>query len=114
MNEHKPSHEALLRELHSANKRIRTIAARALGATGDIEVIEPLIEALEDHAASVRLQAVKALGRFRDTRAMDLFFFDLLGDPANPARSPLSMDLTGLDLLKRRSVSGPCRLKMIS
>ena len=83
MNEHKPSHEALLTELHSANKRIRTKAARALGATGDIEVIEPLIEALEDHAASVRLQAVKAVGRFRGSRAMDLSY-DLMGDPAYP------------------------------
>jgi HEAT repeat protein len=118
LNEDKPSLEALLTELHSANKRVRTKTVRALGATGDIEVVEPLIEALEDHAESVRLQGVKTLGRFRDKRAMGPLIARLDDeDPTVRRQTAVALRKYGVELrqpLMDAYRKGSSRLRMAS
>lgn len=61
--------------------RVRRDAAVALGEFGDADAVEPLIEALGDDNASVRLAAAAALGKIADPGALE----PLIGALASPA-----------------------------
>ncbi len=54
----------------SSDFRIRAQAAFALGATGDVGVVEPLGRALRDQNSAVRAAAATALGRIGSPRAL--------------------------------------------
>ncbi len=63
-------HDQLLNDPDSGR---RAIAASSLGATRfqHTASVEPLIQALQDEAFEVRVNAAKALGRIGDRRAID-------------------------------------------
>ena len=52
------------------DEHIRAAAAGALGQTYHPDAFQPLIDALEDESQSVRMHACRALGYFRDARAI--------------------------------------------
>jgi len=51
--------------------RVRRDAAAALGEIGDADAVEPLMAALEDDSASVRIAVIAALGRIGDPAAVE-------------------------------------------
>ncbi|MEE8452519.1 MAG: HEAT repeat domain-containing protein [Thermoguttaceae bacterium] len=52
------------------DKGVRAAAARALGQTYHPDAFQPLIDVLKDESQSVRIEASRALGYFRDARAI--------------------------------------------
>jgi len=54
-----------------ANKRLRAMAAEALGHMGDPRALEPLVKALRDEESDVAERAAEALGRLGDPRAFE-------------------------------------------
>jgi hypothetical protein len=66
-----PSVRDLLRQLQGGEDfRVRVQAALSLGKTGDEQVIEPLVKALDDENASVRAAAAAALKNMGNRRAI--------------------------------------------
>jgi hypothetical protein len=61
--------DGLIRALHSSWLGPR--AARALGETGDIRAVEPLVSALGDGQEYIRKAAAGALGKLGDPRAIE-------------------------------------------
>ncbi len=64
----------------------RQEAAGALGESGDLRAIEPLVKVLKDSDAFVRMIAADALGKFKDPRAIEPLK-ELLGDSEGVVRS---------------------------
>ncbi|MDD5017790.1 MAG: HEAT repeat domain-containing protein, partial [Eubacteriales bacterium] len=63
--------EGLIEALHDENDAdVRKAAAKALGQTGDVRAVEPLIVALGDMYEDVCKAAVEALGQIGDARAV--------------------------------------------
>jgi HEAT repeat protein len=63
--------ESLVQVLrYDKDKNVRFLAAKALGNTGEVEVVSPLIEALADKDGGIRSGAAQALGRIKDARAV--------------------------------------------
>lgn len=61
----------LIGRLSSANPRIRSAAATALGQTKDARAVQPLIERLSDQDEKVRADSASALGSIGDRRAVE-------------------------------------------
>src|SRR5262249_50704292 len=60
----------LLQRFSAAASSLRMTAALGLGIAEPLQAVEPLIKATRDDAAGVRANAVWALGRIGDTRAV--------------------------------------------
>lgn len=60
----------LVESLADPDARVRSIAAAALGESGDGRAVEPLVGRLQDDAWSVRAAAASALGALGDARAV--------------------------------------------
>lgn len=65
---------------------VRSRAAKALGAIGDTQAVGALRQALKDPELDVRIEAVKALGTFKDPNTFEDMADLLLEDPQIGAR----------------------------
>jgi HEAT repeat protein len=63
--------QTLIKQLRAGNPRERREAAEALAQVKHPSVVEPLIEALEDHQAAVQAAAMRSLGVQGATEAVD-------------------------------------------
>ena len=64
---------ALIETLHDEDPDVRSAAAESLGILGDVSAVGPLLENLTgDPSSDVKLNAVIALGKLRDHRAVSL------------------------------------------
>ena len=59
-----------LETLKSENSSLRSCAAQVLGRTGRMDVIEPLLQALDDEDSWVRKHVMEALGRLGAGKAI--------------------------------------------
>jgi HEAT repeat protein len=66
--------------------RVMTLAVDALGFSGDLRVVEPLLKLQQHSSAEVRFAAVQALGALGDPRALAVFDKSL-HDPAWEVRA---------------------------
>jgi len=65
-----PAVPALLEMLQDGDVQARALAARALGALGDVSARDGLVEALADKSLWVRAPAAESLGSLRDASAV--------------------------------------------
>jgi HEAT repeat protein len=72
---------ALMDALRGEFYTVRARAATALANIGDLEFIEVLLPALTDREAEVRIAAVLALGKYRESSTFDAMSNLLLDDP---------------------------------
>jgi HEAT repeat protein len=71
----------LLKALRGEFYTVRARAAKALGAIGDKQAVQPLLEAISDKEAEVRVGALAGLGHFKDPGTFDNIADPLLEDP---------------------------------
>ncbi len=76
--------EPLAKGLVDTNRYVRAAAARSLGILREAGAFDGLVALLDDPAPTVRLQAVRALGRIDGTRAGQLPAVRHLRDDADP------------------------------
>ena len=82
--------------LSSRSPTTRALAAEQLGQVGDSGAVGPLIRALDDARADVRIAAAEALGSFDDRRCIAPLASQLdAGDPALRAVSAEALGKTG-------------------
>jgi HEAT repeat protein len=84
---------ALLSALTGEFYTVRARAARALGAIGAQEALQPLVKRLKDNELEVRVEAVKALGKFKLPATFDNMADLLLEDPQIEARQAATQAL---------------------
>ena len=86
-----------------ASKFRRASAAAALGLIGNRGVIRPLLRATKDPSIDVRLHAIVALARFRDSAAIP-YLIRALSDESGGVRLQAA---SALGLLRSRKAVGP-------
>ena len=64
-----------LNDLRDTDSSVRAVAAYALGESGDLQTVEPLIAALKDKDFRVRMNAVLSLEKLCDKRAIPALQF---------------------------------------
>jgi len=89
--------------LRSGSRRVREIAATALGAIGDPNAVKPLRRLLNDKAIAVRSAALLSLGEMRATLALP-DILKRLEDKAWPVRAAA---VTALGMLRAKEAVGP-------
>lgn len=99
----------LLRKLQSESGEIRSYAAEALGAVGDVHAVVPLIEALTDNNTTVRRFAISSLGHLRDERAVSVLI-PFLQDEESDMRCAAVVALGELGRSKERISNPPSQV----
>lgn len=86
--------EGLIKALGHRSSGIRAGAASALGAIGEAQVVEPLIQALDDDDLNVRLAALRSLEKLDDPLALDALLTSAL---TSDNRDALAQAVMGLN-----------------
>ena len=78
--------------LSNNNSKVRRAAADGLRYTTDVQIVDPLIEALKDYDIDVRRFALRSLGNLRDPRSRK-YITDSLKDSAHLVRLAAAAEL---------------------
>lgn len=80
-----PDIEFYIKSLKDSSAPVRAASIEVLSKTNDTRVVEPIIQTLHDRDENVQREAIIALGKFQDERALDelVFFF---GSPSTKLR----------------------------